>query len=141
MNNLSPEERSVQMRLVRSKDTKPEMRVRRLVHGLGYRYRLYCADLPGKPDLVFPSKRKVIQVNGCFWHGHKCRLGRMPKSSLDYWRNKIATNQERDMRTLKSLRKLGWKCLIVWECSLGDEIKLAKRIEHFLDPPPRSDHK
>lgn len=140
MDNLSPQERSAQMRLVRSKDTKPEMRVRWLVHGLGYRYRLHRADLPGKPDLVFPSRRKVIQVNGCFWHGHKCRLGRMPKSSLDYWRIKIATNQERDRRTLKSLRKLGWKCLTVWECSLGDENKLAKRIEHFLDPSPRSDH-
>lgn len=141
MDNLSPEERSAQMGLVRSKDTKPEMRVRRLVYGLGYRYRLHRADLPGKPDLVFPSRRKVVQVNGCFWHGHKCRLGRMPKSSVDYWRNKIATNQKRDMRTIRSLRKLGWECLTVWECSLGDESKLAKRIKHFLDPPPRSDHK
>jgi|SRR5579884_226138 len=141
MDNLSPQDRSAQMRLVRSKDTKPEMRVRRLVHGLGYRYRLHCADLPGKPDLVFPSRRKVIQVNGCFWHGHKCRLGRMPKSSLDYWRMKIAANQERDRRTLKALRKLGWKCLTLWECSLGDENKLAERIENFLDPSPKLDHK
>ena len=138
MDNLSPQERSVQMRLVRSKDTKPEMFVRRLVHRLGYRYRLHRADLPGKPDLVFPARRKVIQVNGCFWHGHNCRLGRMPKSSLDYWQKKIARNQERDRKTISSLRGLGWKCLTIWECGLGDENRLARRIEHFLDPSSRS---
>ena len=139
MDNLSPLERSAQMRLVRSKDTKPEMRVRRLVHSLGYRYQIHRSDLPGKPDLVFPSRHRVIQVNGCFWHGHSCRLGRMPKSGLDYWRMKIISNQERDKKSVKSLRKLGWKCLTVWECTLGDEDKLAKRIINFLDPPQKSD--
>lgn len=134
MDNLTPQERSMQMGLVHSKDTKPELRVRRLVHGLGYRYRLHRAELPGKPDLVFQSRRKVIFVHGCFWHGHKCKLGRMPKSNLEYWQNKIATNQARDRKTLKSLCELGWKCLTVWECSLHDEHKLAERIKRFLEP-------
>ena len=136
MDNLTPEERSNQMRLIRSTDTMPELRVRRLVHGMGYRYRLHRADLPGKPDLVFPSRRKVIQVNGCYWHGHKCKHGRMPKSSLEYWQNKIAANQARDKRTLRQLRRLGWKCLTVWECSLRDECRLAERIRRFLDRLP-----
>ena len=141
MDNLSPQERSAQMRLVRSKDTKPEMRVRRLVHGLGYRYRLHRADLPGKPDLVFPSRRRVIQVNGCFWHGHKCRLGRMPKSSIEYWQRKIETNRARDKKALRALRKLGWQCLVVWECNLGNEKELMKRIERFLGASSKSDKK
>jgi DNA mismatch endonuclease (patch repair protein) len=121
MDNLTPEERSKQMSLVRSKDTKPEMRVRRLVHGLGFRYRLHRADLPGKPDLVFPSRRKVIFVHGCFWHGHKCKLGRMPKTRLDYWQSKIGCNKSRDRQTLRRLRNLGWKCLTIWECSVNNE--------------------
>jgi DNA mismatch endonuclease (patch repair protein) len=136
MDNLTPEERSAQMSLVRSKDTKPELRVRRLVHGLGYRYRLHKAELPGKPDLVFASRRKVIFVHGCFWHGHRCRLGRMPKSSVGYWRNKIGTNQGRDKRTQRRLRRLGWKCLTVWECSLRNEDKLVERINRFLKASP-----
>jgi DNA mismatch endonuclease (patch repair protein) len=134
MDNLTTEARSMQMSLVRSKDTKPELRVRRLVHGLGFRYRLHRADLPGKPDLVFPSRRKVILVHGCFWHGHDCKLGRMPKSNLEYWQNKISTNQTRDRETIRSLRELGWECLTVWECGLHDECSLADRIKRFLEP-------
>jgi DNA mismatch endonuclease, patch repair protein len=133
MDNLTPEERSKQMSLIRSKDTKPELLVRRLVHALGYRYRLHRVDLPGKPDIVFSSKRKVIFVHGCFWHGHKCRLGRVPKSSIDYWTNKISTNQNRDKRNVQLLRGLGWKCLIVWECRLSQERNLADRITRFLE--------
>jgi DNA mismatch endonuclease (patch repair protein) len=133
VDNLTPKERSQQMALVRSKDTKPELVVRRLIHSLGYRYRLHRADLPGKPDLVFPSRGKVIFVHGCFWHGHKCRLGRMPKSSLDYWLNKIAYNRNRDKRILRHLRKLGWESLVVWECRLRSESSLVERIERFLE--------
>jgi len=136
MDNLTAEQRSKQMSLVRSRDTKPELLVRRAVHALGYRYRLHRTDLPGKPDLVFSSRKKVIFVHGCFWHGHKCKLGRMPKSSLEYWRNKIATNKARDRRTLRRLRKLDWECLTVWECSLHDECWLAERIKRFLEPSP-----
>lgn len=134
MDNLSREERSKQMALVRSKDTKPELRVRRLVHGMGFRYRLHRTELPGKPDLVFPSRRKVIFVNGCFWHGHNCRLGRMPKSGLDYWQRKIAYNKARDRRTRRRLRKLAWNSLTIWECRLSDECRLAERIKRFLEP-------
>lgn len=138
MDNLTTDERSLQMSLVRSKGTKPEWRVRRLVHGLGFRYRLHMADLPGKPDLVFSSKRKVILVHGCFWHGHNCKFGRMPKSNLEYWQNKIATNQARDKETLRSLGELGWKCLTVWECGLRDEYNLTERIKQFLEPSAQS---
>jgi DNA mismatch endonuclease (patch repair protein) len=138
MDNLTPEARSLQMSLVRSKDTKPELKARRLIHRLGFRYRLHRAELPGKPDLVFSSRRKVIFVHGCFWHGHNCKLGRMPKSNLDYWRNKIAANMARDRKTLLSLRELGWKCLTVWECNLNDEDSLAERIRRFLESAPHS---
>lgn len=103
MGNVSKSARSAQMRLVRSKDTKPELLVRRLVHGLGYRFRLHCGDLPGRPDLIFPSKHKLIFVHGCFWHGHGCRLGRIPKSRLDYWVTKLANNEDRDRRNLRKL--------------------------------------
>src|SRR5436853_5597255 len=104
------------MRLIRSKDTKPEMVVRKMVHSLGYRYALHRCDLPGRPDLVFAIRRKVIFVHGCFWHGHNCRLGRVPKSRLSYWLPKIEGNQGRDLRNLQKLRRQGWKCLILWEC-------------------------
>lgn len=133
MDNLTPQERSNQMRLIRSGDTKPELCVRRLVHSLGYRYRLHRPELPGKPDLVFPSRRKIIFVHGCFWHGHKCKLGRVPKSNVEYWVNKIERNRNRDRNTLRRLRKLNWTCLTIWECSLHDERKLAERIKRFLE--------
>jgi DNA mismatch endonuclease, patch repair protein len=106
VDTLNRLERSKQMSLVRSKDTKPELLVRRLVHGLGYRYRLHQADLPGRPDLVFRSKRKVVFVHGCFWHGHKCRLGRLRKSRLSYWTQKISGNRQRDSLTVRRLRRM-----------------------------------
>ena len=105
------------MRAVKCKDTAPEMVVRRLVHSLGYRYRLHRRDLPGKPDLVFGPRRKVIFVHGCFWHGHTCKRGnRQPKTNADYWRKKIQVNKERDKSTLEELRARGWEILVVWEC-------------------------
>jgi len=131
--SLTPEERSSQMRLVRSTDTKPELLVRRLTHSIGYRYRLHRRDLPGVPDLVFASKQKVIFVHGCFWHGHDCRLGRIPKSRVEYWEQKIAGNRERDARNLRSLSGMHWKCLVLWECQLKDDGALADRIRRFLD--------
>jgi DNA mismatch endonuclease, patch repair protein len=118
---------------VRSKNTKPEMLVRRLVHGMGYRYRLHQADLPGRPDLVFRSQRKVVFIHGCFWHGHKCRLGRMPKSRLEYWKPKITGNRERDVRTLRRLRGMRWRALVLWECQLHNLDALTNRIHTFLD--------
>ena len=132
VDNASRIERSRQMSLVRSKDTKPEMSVRRLVYAMGFRYRLHQANLPGKPDLVFRSQRKVIFVHGCFWHRHKCRLGRMPKSRLEYWRPKITGNRDRDVRTLRRLRGMRWRVLVLWECQLRNRETLVRRIQTFL---------
>lgn len=123
------------MSRVRGRDTKPEMLVRRLTHGMGYRYRLHRRGLPGSPDLVFPSRMKVIFVHGCFWHQHSdsgCKLARPPKSKLDFWGPKLETNRERDERNIVSLGELGWDVLIIWECQTKDREKLQARIGEFL---------
>ena len=133
MDTLSPKERSERMARVRSKDTKPEMAVRRLVHGMGYRYRLHGQRLPGRPDMVFASRRKVIFVHGCFWHRHDdCKLARLPKSKLDFWLPKLERNRERDREVQVELRGLDWTSLIVWECEVSDLESLAQRIVTFL---------
>lgn len=124
--------RSDIMSRVRDKDTGPELAVRRLTFSLGYRYRLHRKDLPGKPDLTFPRLRKVIFVHGCFWHGHHCTAGAPPSSNSAYWLPKLARNKKRDKRNLRALRKLGWKCLVVWECQLKNPSTVQKRIERFL---------
>ncbi len=122
------------MALVQSRNTLPERIVRRLVHAMGYRYRLHRRDLPGTPDLVFPGRRKVIFVHGCFWHRHaNCALARLPKTRVDFWLPKLAANAERDARNARALRRLGWGILTIWECQLGNEGKLRKRIRRFLD--------
>lgn len=133
MDTLTPEQRSERMSRIRDKDSKAELLVRRLTHGMGYRYRLHTKDLPGKPDLVFRSRRKVIFVHGCFWHGHECKLGRMPKSRLEFWGNKIGSNRERDSRVLADLAAQGWRALVIWECQTGDRELLSSRIKEFLD--------
>lgn len=134
MDTLTPAERSARMALVRAKDTKPELLVRRLVHGMGYRYRLHRRDLPGTPDLVFPGRSKVIFIHGCFWHRHaRCALARLPKSRGDFWLPKLTANAERDARNVRTLRQLGWSVLTIWECQLGDTANLANRIRRFLD--------
>lgn len=130
--------RSRIMASIRSRDTKPEMAIRRLVHGLGYRYRLHARDLPGQPDLVFRSRRKVIFVHGCFWHQHDCRQGRRnPKKNSAYWRQKLAGNVARDGRHNRELRKAGWGVMTIWECRVDSRQldKLVKRITGFLDRP------
>jgi DNA mismatch endonuclease, patch repair protein len=128
--------RSENMRRIRSKDMKPEMVVRSLVHSLGYRYRLHRRDLPGKPDLVFGPKKKIIFVHGCFWHGHddpNCVDGqRKPKSNLDYWLPKLDRNKSRDLRNQEELTLHGWSVLTVWECETRDLNKLAKTLRFFL---------
>jgi len=130
---LSPKARSEQMRRVRSKDTGPELVVRRLVHSMGYRYRLHSKTLPGHPDLVFAGRRKVIFVHGCFWHRHEgCPRCRMPKSRVDFWKPKLEGNQKRDQANQLRLRELGWDHLVVWECELKDASSLASRIKQFL---------
>jgi DNA mismatch endonuclease (patch repair protein) len=121
------------MSRVRNKDTKPEMRVRRLVHALGYRYRLHAGSLPGRPDLVFNSRRKVIFVHGCFWHRHEgCPLCRLPKSRLRFWKPKLKANRERDLKNQKKIAEMGWDCLVIWECELRDQDALTSRIKTFL---------
>lgn len=134
MDNLTREQRSERMSRVRSKDTKPEMCVRRLVHSLGYRYRLHRGDLPGTPDLVFYSRRKVIFVHGCFWHRHTgCPNTRWPKSRLEFWKPKLEANRERDIKHKKQLTWLGWRYLVIWECEVRDTEALEIKIVKFLE--------
>jgi DNA mismatch endonuclease (patch repair protein) len=127
--------RSAIMRSVKSRDTEPEMAVRRFVHRLGYRFRLHRKDLPGTPDLVFSRLKKVIFVNGCFWHGHTCARGnRMPKSNRDYWTSKIARNRGRDQLNRSLLQEQGWEVFIAWECrikSLQAKAELKAFLESF----------
>lgn len=128
-------DRSEIMKAVRSKDTMPEMIVRQLVHSLGFRYCLHRKDLPGNPDLLFPSRHKVIFVNGCFWHGHACRRGaREPKRNAHYWRAKIARNVERDRKNASALKADGWEVLTVWECEtkVRDRNALTVKLQDFL---------
>lgn len=134
MDTLTREQRSERMSRVRSKDTKPELRVRSLVHSLGYRYRLHRSDLPGTPDLVFPSRRKVIFVHGCFWHRHKgCPNTRWPKSKLEFWKPRLEANRERDIKQKTQLTRLGWRYLVVWECEVTDTEALKAEIVEFLE--------
>lgn len=125
--------RSAVMRAVKSKNTKPEMIVRSLAHGLGFRFRLHRNSLPGCPDMVFVARRKAIFVNGCFWHGHHCKRGaRPPKANAPYWRAKIAANQLRDLRVATELGAAGWQAMTVWECETRDQDALAARLIEFL---------
>jgi DNA mismatch endonuclease, patch repair protein len=136
VNNLTSDRRSANMRAVKAKNTKPEMLVRRIAHALGYRYRLHSGALPGKPDLVFSPRRKVIFVHGCFWHGHEdCRRAARPRSNVEFWNQKIARNIERDAAQLESLQVSGWRALIVWECETKDQVALEVRIRNFLENP------
>lgn len=121
------------MQAVKSKDTKPELTVRRLLYGMGYRYRLHRKGLPGRPDIVFVGRKKAIFVHGCFWHGHDCPKGRLPKSRLDYWKPKLEQNINRDRTMVEHLETLGWHSLVIWQCELGDLDLLATRLRAFLE--------
>lgn len=124
------------MRSVRSKDTLPEMVVRRAAHALGYRYRLHAKGLPGKPDLAFLGRKRVIFVHGCFWHGHNCKRGsRVPKSNVEYWTAKVARNCSRDETNIEALKQSGWDVLVLWECELKDPIILDGQLAEFLGGP------
>ena len=137
--SISPARRSANMRQIKSTGMKPELVVRTLVHGLGFRFRLHRRDLPGKPDLVLPRLKKIIFVHGCFWHGHAdpaCVDGRrQPKSNLGYWLPKLARNKERDMSNIMELQTLGWDVGIVWECETRKRDCLALRLSSFLMKP------
>ena len=133
MDTISRRRRSANMRRIRSKDTEPEMLVRRLIHGLGYRYRLHRSNLPGKPDIVFSKLHRVIFVHGCFWHQHgSCVDSHIPKSRRAYWVPKLQNNRKRDIENYRRLRELRWKYLVLWECEMGNPERLAKKIEKFL---------
>ena len=135
MDKISAEKRSENMRRIRSRDTKPELQVRRLVHRLGYRYRVRGYKLPGKPDMIFPGRKKVIMIHGCFWHQHNdpnCKYVHVPNSRKEYWLPKLSLNQERDKKTLLELNRLGWEALIIWECQLEDADNIASIVQEFL---------
>ena len=134
---ISKERRSELMSRVRSRNSKIELLVRSLVHRMGYRFRLHRKELPGKPDLVFSSRRKVIFVHGCFWHWHpdpNCKHARMPKSRKDFWRPKLEGNRRRDSQNRKNLNELGWEVLEIWECEIADVEYIKSRIRDFLEP-------
>lgn len=131
---ISDKQRSANMRAIRSKNTKPELRVRKLIHRMGYRYRLHRTDLPGKPDLVFAGRRKIIFVHGCFWHQHsKCRIARTPQSNQEYWLPKLAGNKARDKKHLRRLKQMGWRSMIFWECEIKDTAAAERKIAAFLE--------
>lgn len=130
----TPEVRRRTMQAVKSKDTAPEIAVRRVAHGMGYRFRLHRQDLPGRPDLVFPRFHKALFVHGCFWHGHDCVRGaRAPKAHAEYWRQKIARNRARDAVSVKALEAKGWRVAIIWECHLRDPAAIRKMLSSFLN--------
>lgn len=131
--SLSPERRSQNMRQIRAKDTSPEMTVRRIVHGMGFRFRLHVASFPGKPDIVLPRLKRIIEVRGCFWHQHPgCIDSHIPKTRIEYWGPKLERNQQRDAENLKSLKALGWKVLTIWECQVRDQRRLERQLRRFL---------
>jgi len=128
----SPEQRRRIMQSVQTKDTGPELTLRRALFAAGYRFRLHRRDLPGSPDIVFPGRRKVIFVHGCFWHGHGCTKGQPPKSRKEYWLPKIEANRERDHRNVEELQRLGWSVRVVWQCELRDPMALFDSLGIFL---------
>ena len=134
VDHIPSELRSLLMGRIRGKDTKPEIQVRRLVHGMGFRYRLHRRDLPGKPDLVFPSRKKVIFVNGCFWHQHNCPRGARPLSNKEFWNAKLDKNIWRDNENISNLKALGWTVLVIWECETKKIDHMMSRIQEFLQP-------
>lgn len=129
-------ERSTRMARVRSRNTRPEMAVRKLVYGMGFRYRLHSRSLPGTPDLVFAGRHKIIFVHGCFWHRHmakSCKLARLPKTRLDFWFPKLDGNRKRDRKIKSELRAGGWSILVIWECQLKNLASLSRRVRSFLE--------
>lgn len=142
MDVLTRVQRSRNMAAIRGKDTGPERSIRRVLHTMGYRYVLHDRRLPGRPDLVFPRRRKVIFVHGCFWHMHKCKYGRVvPATNAEFWHNKRVGNVDRDARAIRALAAQGWHALITWECEIRDIDSLAQRLVAFLESedrrPPR----
>lgn len=137
VDNRTPASRSALMSRVGAKNTAPEMIVRRLLHGLGYRFRLHRRDLPGTPDIVFPTRRKAILVHGCFWHSHGCKIGQPPKSRPEFWEPKLERNRRRDVEVEAALRRAGWDVITVWQCETRRPEELRNRLVDFLGPPSK----
>ncbi len=136
MDIVSKERRSRIMSRIKGRDTQCELAVRRLIHRMGFRFRLHSKDLPGRPDIVLPRHRKVVFVHGCFWHRHaRCRYAYNPKSNVHHWRAKFSSNVERDRETLKLLRRKKWDALVIWECEIADESGVRKALARFLACP------
>lgn len=134
MDTLTPADRSAVMARVRSKNSRPELVIRKMIYGMGYRYRLHAGELPGRPDIVFRSRRKAIFVHGCFWHRHKeCALARLPKSRLEFWIPKLEKNRQRDGQVGTLLKKMHWRILTIWECEIDNPAKVENRIRRFLN--------
>ena len=133
MDTISKEHRSWNMSRIKGKNTKPEIVVRKLLHSIGYRFRLHRKDLPGKPDIVLPKYKTVIFVNGCFWHRHEgCKYSSNPKTNVSYWEKKFAARKIRDIKIYEELKKNGWKVIIIWECEIGYEESIKKILENIL---------
>jgi DNA mismatch endonuclease (patch repair protein) len=131
---LTPEARSYNMSRIRGRDTTPEMRVRRLLHGMGLRYRLHVKDMPGKPDLVFPRARAVLFVHGCFWHMHRCKYGKpAPATNATFWAQKRRSNADRDKRNRRRLRAVGWKVFEIWECHTRRPEKMQAKLAALIE--------
>lgn len=131
---LTQEQRKRCMSRIRSKNTLPEMKVRRLLHGLGYRFRLHYGKLPGKPDIVLPRLKKIVLVHGCFWHMHDCKQGKVkPETNSDFWAKKRESNVKRDSQVRQQLTSLGWDIMVIWECWTKDELQLSKKLLTFLN--------
>lgn len=139
MDRVSRLVRSRIMASVKTKNTLPEMALRQIIHRMGFRYALHRKDLPGRPDLVFVRMQKIIFVHGCFWHGHRCRHGHLPKSRLSYWRSKIEINRRRDSTQKRRLTRMGWHILVVWQCELKDAVRLNGRLREFLNGIRKTD--
>lgn len=136
---LTPEQRSAHMARIRRSDTKPEKRVRSLLHGLGYRFRIQLKGVPGRPDVALTRRRIAIMVHGCFWHAHGCASSNLPKTRTDFWAAKFAANKARDARLQLAAEKGGWRCIVIWECETNDIAALAARLRDELGPPCLSD--
>ncbi|WP_350016227.1 very short patch repair endonuclease [Rhodanobacter sp. IGA1.0] len=125
---LTAAERSERMSRIRGQNTKPELLVRKFLHQQGFRYRLHVKELPGRPDLVLPKYGTTVFVDGCFWHGHSCQGGRVPATNTSFWKDKISTNQDRDRRNRRALRRGGWRVIHIWECQLSTKVKRDKAL-------------
>lgn len=135
MDKISPQQRSINMSKIKGKNTKPEKFVRSLLHALGYRFRIHRKTLPGTPDIVLPKYKAVIFVNGCFWHGHDgCKRATIPDTNKEFWERKISANKARDQKNIFDLEKLGYRCLVIWQCELKDKNLLIQRLLNFLTP-------